>query len=78
MSITSKRKPTFKYNKNNVKASSDMYRNINGIHYVHYTSDPSEFEDAKMEAIYMGLKTIIIKGEMLIEEKKYEYEKRSI
>lgn len=62
-------KPTFRQNNYGIKSSSDMYRNIKGIHYIHYTSDPSEFGNAKEEAKQKGLKTKIIKDELFIESK---------
>lgn len=62
-------KPTFKLNNYGVKASSDMYRNIKGVHYKHLTADGLMFEQYKAEAKAGGLKTKIIKGELFIEVK---------
>ncbi len=62
-------KPTFKLNNYGVKASSDMYRNIKGVHYTHFTSNPSEFSKAKESASNGGLKKKNIKGELFIESK---------
>lgn len=62
-------KPTFKKNTHGVKASSDMYRNIKSIHYRHFTSNPNDFSQAIARAKTEGLKTIIIKGELLIQVK---------
>lgn len=62
-------KPTFKFNNNGVKSSSDLYRNINGVHYVCWTSNPSEFANEIAIAKEQGLKTKIIKDELFIEKK---------
>ena len=62
-------KPTFRYNNNGVKSSSDQYRNIKGVHYICYTSNPSIFEEVKKESKEKGLKTKIIKGELYVEKK---------
>lgn len=62
-------KPTFKKNNYGVKSSCDMYRNINGIHYIHYTSNPDDFEKVKAEAKKDGLKTKMINNELFIEKK---------
>ena len=62
-------KPTFKYNNNGVKSSCDQYRNIKGVHYICWTSDPSVFEEEKKWAKERGLKTKIIKGELYVEKK---------
>lgn len=62
-------KTSFRYNSYGVKSSCDMYRNIKGVHYVHYTSNPADFEEAKKTAKEEGLKTKIIKGELFIEQK---------
>lgn len=55
-------------NQYGVKASSDMYRNIKGIHFIQLTSNPLEFENAKAEAKAKGLKTRMIQGELFIEK----------
>lgn len=62
-------KPTFKLNNNGVKSSCDMYRNIKGVHFIQWTSDPSKFDEEKMKAKEQGLKTRIIMGELFIESK---------
>lgn len=62
-------KPTFRRNGNGVKSSSDMYRNINGIHYVQLTSNPDSFEEAKLYGIKNGLKVKVIKDELFIEKR---------
>ncbi len=62
-------KPTFRYNNNGVKSSSDQYRNIKGVHYVCYTSNPDMFEEVIKELKEKGLKTKIIKDELYVEEK---------
>jgi len=62
------KKPSFKFNSNSVKSSSDQYRNIKGVHYICYTSNPLEFDKVRAEAKEKGLKTKIIKGEMFIEK----------
>jgi hypothetical protein len=62
-------KPTFQQNNYGVKSSSDMYRNIKGVHFVHYTSNPSEFEKIKLEAKKDGLKFKLIKDELFVEKK---------
>ena len=59
----------FKYNNCGVKNSCDMYRNIKGVHFIQWTSDPSAFEEEKSKAKEKGLKTRIIKGELFIEKK---------
>jgi hypothetical protein len=61
-------KPSFKYNSNGVKYSSDQYRNIKGVHFSHWTSDTSEFEEAKKIAAESGLKVRIIRGELYMEK----------
>lgn len=67
-----KEKPTFTKNNYGVKSSSDTYRNINGIHFRHLTSDPSLFEEEKVKAKNNGLRTKIINGELFIEKKEVE------
>lgn len=62
-------KPTFRQNNYGVKSSSDIYRNIKGIHYVHFTSNPANFSQAIEDAKIEGLKTKIIKDELFIEKK---------
>lgn len=62
-------KPTFEYNTNGVKSSCDTYRNIKGVHFVHYTSNPSEFEEVRIDAKKQGLKVRIINEEMYVEQK---------
>ena len=63
-------KPSFKYNSNGVKDSTDQYRNINGKHYVCWTSDVSIFEEEKTKAASEGLSCKIIKGELYREVKQ--------
>lgn len=62
-------KTSFRYNSNGVKNSSDMYRNIKGIFYTQWTSNPSEFAKAKEDFKAKGLKTRIIKGELFVEKR---------
>lgn len=62
-------KPTFRYNNNGVKSSCDQYRNIKGVHYIHYTSNPLMFEQIKSEMKEKGRKIKMIKGELYVEEK---------
>lgn len=62
-------KPTYRKNSYGVKSSSDMYRNIKGVHYVQWTSNPGDFAKYTEEAKNDGLKTKIIKGELFVEEK---------
>lgn len=62
-------KPTFKYNGYGVKSSSDMFRNIKGVHYVQWTSDASAFDEERAKAKQQGLRTRIINGELFIEKK---------
>jgi len=61
-------KPTFSYNNYGVKSSCDTYRNIGGVHYTQWTSDPGEFKKSIIEAKANGLKTKIIKGELYVEK----------
>lgn len=63
-------KPTFRYNNYGVKSSSDQYRNIKGVHYVCYTSNPDAFEEVRKESKEKGLKVRIINGEMYVEKQK--------
>ena len=62
-------KTAFTYNQNGVKSSCDMYRNIKGVHYTQWTSNPSEFAKEKQIAKEKGLKTKIIKGELFVEKR---------
>lgn len=52
-----------------LKQSSDQYRNIKGIHYTLFTSDPSIFCQVKKESKDKGLKTIVISNQLYIEVK---------
>ena len=59
-------KPRFRLNSNGIKSSSDMYRNINGVHYSHFSACGKYdiyIEQFKQE----GLKYKIIKGELFVE-----------
>ncbi|CDV96336.1 Hypothetical protein DPCES_5338 [Desulfitobacterium hafniense] len=62
-------KPTFKFNSDGVKSSCDQYRNIDGIHYECYASDPGTFDEVRAEAKQKGLKCRMIKGELYREVK---------
>lgn len=53
----------------NVKYSIDCYRNIKGVRYEHYTSNPDEFAEVKQVAKELGLKIRTIKGELFREVK---------
>jgi len=46
-----------------LKKSSKMYRNINGVRYEHYTSDLLEFAQAKIACKKKSVKFRIINGE---------------
>lgn len=65
-------KKTFRYNSNGVKSSSDMYRNINGIAYTHFTSCPDHFADIKKQAKRIGVKVRIIKDECFVDVNKVD------
>lgn len=45
-----------------------MYRNIKGVHFVQWTSNPADFEKEKQYAKEKGLKTKMINGELFIEK----------
>ena len=62
-------KKSFNFNRYGVKESTDQYRNIKGVHFIHWTSDTSIFAKEKSLAKIKGLKTRIIKGELYIEKK---------
>lgn len=62
-------KPTFKYNDCGVKSSCDQYRNIKGVHYICWTSDPGMFDEEKEWAKKECLRTKMIKGELYVEKK---------
>lgn len=62
-------KPTFRQNSYGIKSSSDMYRNIKGVHYIHATSNSDLFNEVREEAKKEGLKTKLIKDELFIEKK---------
>ena len=65
-------KPTFKYNIHGIKSSSDTYRNINGVHFAHYTSNPVLFDKIKVESKKLGVKVRIINQEIYVEKGKID------
>lgn len=50
-----------------MKLSTKQYRNINGVTFKHYTSDPSQFESAKLEAKLSYKKYRIIDNQFFIQ-----------
>lgn len=60
---------TNKRNALGVKDSINQYRNIGGVFFRCWTSDPSTFEAERTEAKRLGLKTRMINGELYREEK---------
>lgn len=54
------------------KKSYKMYRNIDGTNFIHWTSDPSYFEDSKKECKKNKLKFRIINKELFVENKVIE------
>ena len=63
------KKIPFEFNKYGVKDSCFQYRNINGVHYQCYASDPETFDGVIKEAKEKGLRYKIIKGELYLEIK---------
>ena len=51
------------------KQSYKMYRNIKGVRFIQWTSDPSYFEQSKKEARKNNLKFRIINNEFFVENK---------
>jgi len=63
-------KTKFTYNTKGLKNSTDRYRNIKGICYKHYSSNPSCFTDEIVKADQLNLKHMIINNELFIEFKE--------
>jgi hypothetical protein len=57
-------------NKHNLKDSYDKYRNIGGVHFESWTSDPAVYEDERQKAKAEGLKVKVIAGELYREKKR--------
>lgn len=53
----------------NLKQSTEQYRNIQGVKYLHYTSDPAEFQNCKKECKEQGLRYRIIDHQFYKESK---------
>jgi len=60
-------------NKHGVKDSCNQYRNINGVFYECYATDPCNFEAAIKECNELGLKYKIIKTQLFRERKCSHY-----
>ena len=56
-------------NSSGYKNSCEKYRNIKGIKYQQWTFHKSEFKEEKTKAKKLGLKTIVIQGELFREVK---------
>lgn len=52
-----------------MKASKNIYRNLNGYRFIHVTSNPSEFDNLKKECKKEGIKFRIINGDFLKQSK---------
>ncbi len=63
-------KPTFRYNSSGVKSSIDQYRNINGIHYICWTSDPEAIPDFKQYCKALSIKYRVAGGELYVEKER--------
>lgn len=52
------------------KQSPKQYRNIDGVRFEHYASDPSEFKEIKYSLKLQGIKTRVVKGQLYKQVKK--------
>ena len=53
-----------------LKQSIKQYRNKNGVRFEHYASDPSEFKTIRAELKVLGIRSIIVDGQLYKQVKK--------
>ena len=53
-----------------LKQSIKQYRNKNGVRFEHYTSDVGEFKTIRAELKVLGIRSIIVDGQLYKQVKK--------